>query len=293
LSDFRMACDGRTLILLTGSTGLIGQSVKHRLGERYKVVTIGRSESSDIQCDLSGPVTRLAEDLPQPDRIVHLAAAVPSIEQPDDENSAEKTRAMDGTVFELSRLWGCGAVYASGCSLYPPSESPSEENSPLLVSTSSAYLNAKLHGDDMFAAAPNSCVLRISCPIGKPVPERSVLGTFINQVRTNRPINVFGQGTREQDYVDVRDIADAVERVVRVSSTGVFNIASGRPTTMKKLATLLIDICGGGQVHLASADDSQEGRPARYSIAKARSELGWQPRFSLRQSVRDHNLCTA
>lgn len=276
-------------VLVTGSTGLIGRAVVALLqAERRRVVTLGRAANCDYRMNLSQEGLQLAEKIPRPDFVVHLAAPVPSGEGRSDSIPAyEVTRLIDQNILDACKKWACPVIYTSGCSLYLNKGNKTlNETDELNKELLSPYLQAKAAGDTDFRAYEQGTVLRISCPIGPGISGLSVVGRFLDQLKKNGVINIYGSGTREQDFIDVRDIAESINLVMVHNIQGVFNIASGVPTTMRCLANLIVEVYGGsGQILTGHCKDPQEGFTARYSIARANESLSWYPRRSLKESM--------
>lgn len=221
--------------------------------------------------------------------IIHLAAAVPhSPQYPDNEESANLTRQIDQSVFDAAQAWGCRVVYSSGCSLYgSKSENYYDESQATVSDHDSPYLLAKNQGEKLFSYSRGNVVLRISAPVGPGLPQKVVLMKFLNQALLSQPIEIWGTGKREQNYVDVRDIASALKIALTLTKGGIYNISANVPTTMLELAKTIIKVLGFGEWQFVNKPDPQERERARYSNSNARKELGWQPKITLKKSIRD------
>lgn len=275
-------------VLITGSTGLVGKAViNHFQAMGITCLSIGRDNRCNYVIDLSQENLDLAATIPQPDCVVHLAAAVPRGNHcPDNQTAYRATRWIDRNVLTACRRWDCPVVYASGCSLYRNRGSEwISETDRFKDELASPYLRAKAEGDAEYCAYAPGTVLRISCPIGPGVSRASVFGRFLNQLETTGIITIFGTGSREQDFIDTRDIAASILSVVDRNAQGSFNIASGSPTTMRFLADILVERFGGGEIIIGQQEDPQEGLTARYSISRANEVLDWHPQYSLQESL--------
>jgi nucleoside-diphosphate-sugar epimerase len=276
-------------ILVTGTNGLLGTSVAARLKRAgHEMLLLARRRTSaDIQeFDLAGQGALLTRDVQRrPDIVVHLAAAVPHALRPDDDQSAEATRRMDLVVEQAALHWEAPVVYASGCSLYDRLD-PCFKSETAPVTAETPYLRAKLDGERRFSQISGACVMRVSSPVGPGLRRAVVLAHFIEQARAGRKLEVWGNGLREQDFVSTSDVAEFVAAVVRRRVSGTFNVASGQPRTMLELANMVADIAGSGSVHVGGRPDPQENHVARFSIAAARREAGWEPRVSLSAAIR-------
>jgi nucleoside-diphosphate-sugar epimerase len=281
------------MILLTGASGIIGREVFSTLRTHYEIKKLGRKSQADIQLNLAKPGLDLTHLVSCPDFVIHLAAAVPGAHGiKDDDTSAKTTLLIDKCIYNACRLWQCPVIYASGCSLYQSKGSKEvQETDAIQKNFQSPYLHSKAIGDATFSSLDHCVIIRISCPVGKGLSPACVIGQFVTQLNTKQKITVYGTGTREQDFIDVRDIASAIEKIVNNFFPDVYNIAAGYPTSMRKLADRIIEIKGFGQALFGSKIDPFEGVQARYSIQNAFNKLQWQPKYELSSMLRDHEIC--
>ena len=272
------------MIIVTGASGVIGRALMASLrSDGIEVIGVRREAF-----DLASGASLAAFIGRRPEAVIHLAAAVPhSTHYPDSEASAAKTRAADRTVRDAVLTWDCRVVYASTCSLYEKLTATVKfEDSPVIVRPDSPYMQAKHEGEKMFAALPCCGILRVPAPIGPGLPDTVVAKRFFNQAAAGQAIRVWGTGKREQNYVDVRDIADMFLRAAHSTSQGVFNISADAPTTMLELAAAMARVVPRASFELAGMPDPLEQEYTRYSNARAREVLGWSPKVSLEDSIR-------
>lgn len=268
-------------LLITGAGGLIGRAVVAEAGRRGWPVLV--TDRRALACGANALVAAVAP----PTAVIHLAAVVPDgVSVADDAANADVTRALDAAVIGAAANWGCPLVYASGCSLYTVGDGRFlVEEAPLNRAPASPYLAAKMAGDRAVQNLARGCVLRISAPVGRGLSSQAVLGRFAALAREDKTIEVFGAGTREQDYVDVRDLADLTLRAVERPSPGVYNASAAAPVTMRALAERVTALLGSGRVAGGERPDPAEGRPARYCNARAMATFGWTPRHSLDSAI--------
>lgn len=270
------------MIVVTGASGVIGRALIARLrAERLPYTVLDRAA-------LAGTAPLVSLVPRKPSVVIHLAASVPQPPVfPDDDAKAALTRDMDARVLEAVRQWDCHAVYASGCSLYARKRAAPkrEEDAGTEHPPPSAYLAAKQQGERDFLALERATVLRISAPVGEGLPLVTVVGRFMATARAGGDLEVWGSGLREQNYVDVTDIADALFRTLVARPCELINIAADQPVTMQELAREVVLACGRGVVRMTRRPDPRDGEPARYSNQRAADLLGWRPVTSLRASL--------
>jgi len=115
----------------------------------------------------------------------------------------------------------------------------------------------------------------------------AVIPRFIANLRAGKPPVIYGDGTQTRDFVYVRDVVRANILAMETGAEGVYNIGSGKETSVNELGAILMKLLGyrGEPVHT----DGMPGE-VRHSVAdisRARSLLGWEPAFSLEAGLSD------
>lgn len=271
------------MIVVTGAKGVIGRAVVARLradGVALHVI------SRDV-FDLSKGDALTSVVQRRPTGVIHLAAAVPGLSSyPDTDEVAAITRRIDKCVFEAARLWDCPTIYASGCSLYNR-KNPDllTEESPISTSLTSPYLQAKADGEQLFMALGKGVIARIAGLIGKGLPQYMVASRFISTAAAGGTIMLWGSGMREQDFVDIEDIAFALTAMLRAPDRSIFNVSTGKPVTMLDFARIVIATLGRGSYAFNNMADPRDGEHARFANVRARELLGWSPTVTLKNSI--------
>ena len=72
-------------------------------------------------------------------------------------------------------------------------------------------------------------------------PYRNVVGIFMNQVMSGKPMTVFGDGEQSRAFSHIDDVAPVIARSVAepAAANEVFNVGADQPTTVLELATLV------------------------------------------------------
>ena len=126
-----------------------------------------------------------------------------------------------------------------------------------------------------------------------PLDAHFAIGNFIRDALGAPGITVSGDGTPVRSYMDQRDLAHWLDVLLRKGQTGqAYNVGSDAAVSIAELAHRVRDLLAPGKpVHVeatAAAADAGSFRN-RYvpSIAKARSELGVELRYTLEDAVRE------
>lgn len=281
------------MFLVTGADGIVGRAVCKELQFSGKLVKpvirkrlpISSEEALVIDLATAGALDDLVGG--EIEAVVHLAAAVPhSLYYPDTEVSADITRRIDSSILEFAARLNIPVVYMSTCGLYDRSiEGVKNEDDKSLVRIESPYFSAKFDGEKMFLSHPKSPILRLAAPIGPGLKPSVVVSKFIMAARSEEPIAIWGSGKREQNFIDVRDVASLILKVLDNPRSNIINVAAESPITMQELARQVIEVVGRGTFTYSGNSDPRDGETARYSISKAQDLYGWRPKYDILSSI--------
>ena len=227
------------------------------------------------------------------DYIFHLAGMadiVPSINKPVDYFNANVTGTIN--MLEAARQAGVYKfVYASSSSVYGIpfwDDIPTSENAP--IEPQYPYAETKYQGERWVSHYHRVYGLpTISLRLFNVYGPRSrttgaygaVFGTFLAQKINGKPFTVVGDGNQSRDFVFVTDVCDAFIKAADSRFSGeVFNVGSGKPETISRLAELL----EGPIIHIPE----RPGEPftTHADITKIKKMLDWLPVASFETGVK-------
>ena len=125
-------------------------------------------------------------------------------------------------------------------------------------------------------------------------PEK-LIPLFINNIRHNKPLPVYGKGENVRDWLYVEDHARAIDlifhrgRVADTSNIGGFN--EWRNIDLIKVLIKTVDrLLGrpeGASEHLITYVTDRQGHDLRYAIdsRKLQRELGWEPSLQFEEGI--------
>lgn len=285
-------------IIVTGAGGLIGSCLTSYLRScRYDITAIyyhnvlKDCSESYIKMDLSNEDSYRMLELMPIDMIIHCAAAVPtSFYGESAEKTSEINRIIDNNIIDFCERKGIRLIYMSSCSIYGLDHQESK-NEKSIVSPIGFYAKGKYEAEEKIlnSRIPKPVMLRVNSPYGITQRHQTVLKLFLGSALKNEDIFYHGSGTREQDFINVLDIAVAVEKIITNPDVcGVFNIASGQVITMKKLAELIVKTTdSGSDIKSSNQIDVQDGYKISIDVSKIRTVLKWIPQVTLEQGIAD------
>lgn len=301
--------------LVTGGAGFIGSTLVDALLARGDLVTVvddlstGRLENLDAALGAGAKLIRQdirdgagmleAAREAEPEVVFHVAAQI-DVRRSVADPAFDASINVGGTsnVLDAARAVGCrrlvftstgGAVYGEG----DGQELPLREDAP--IAPMAPYGQSKFAGEGYLALYErlyglSSAALRLGNVYGPrqdPLGEAGVIAIFCGRLLAGERPTVYGDGAQTRDYVYVDDVVAAILAAAESDATGPLNIGTGRETDVLELVSSLREL---------SDVDGFEPEPApprlgevqRISIdpSRAERELGWRPRTSLQEGLR-------
>ncbi|MFI0802959.1 Nucleoside-diphosphate-sugar epimerase [Amycolatopsis lurida] len=291
-------------VVVLGGTGFVGEHVCEAFARQgHEVVAVARSApergrflSLDLTTVSAGELaTRLSETAP-----AIVVNAIGSIWGGSAEDMVERCltptrRLLDALALMpgLPRLVHLGSVLEHTPARPPGSTGP--------VPAQYAYGRAKAEATRLVleataAGGVDGTVLRVANVAGPGSPEVSLLGRVARELAASAAADrgavvKLSLLKAYRDYVDVRDVAEAVVATAAAPVSGeAFDIGRGHAVPVRLLVNLLIEASGVRTRLIEQAD-----RPAarawhdwiEVDTGPAQRRLGWRPRRSLRESVDD------
>jgi UDP-glucose 4-epimerase len=122
------------------------------------------------------------------------------------------------------------------------------------------------------------------------LPERrqGFIATALGRVAQKRPIQIWGDSETVRDYVYVRDVAHAFVMAVEYGGDAqTFNIGSGAGVTLRAALTEIERVTGS--TPQVERQPAQAGTVTQniLDIMRAQQELGWSPRVTFADGLRE------
>ena len=115
-----------------------------------------------------------------------------------------------------------------------------------------------------------------------------VVSNFILQALRGEPITIYGDGGQTRSFCYVDDLIEGLIALMDSADdvTGPINLGNPVEFTIADLATQVIDLTGSKSKLVYADLPPDDPRMRKPDITKARKLLGWQPRTSLEEGLR-------
>lgn len=308
-------------VLVTGGAGFIGSHLVERLAARGDEIVVVDDFSTGRRGNLAGAADEALTviegtvgavlpklDASSFDEIYHLAAAVGVrlvIEAPI--HTIETNVHETSAVLQFAASVGTPVLIASSSEVYGKlNHTPFHEDDDVVYGPTTLsrwsyacskaideYLALAYHDRDGLPAR----VIRFFNTVG---PRQRgewgmVLPRFTEAALAGAPIEVHGDGLQSRCFCDVRDIADALPRLLGEPSCEgtVMNLGKDESITIIDLARLVCETLGSdSEIRLVpydqafgpGFDDLRERRP---DLGRVRTAIGFEPAIPLRRTIED------
>ena len=292
-----------------GGGGFIGSAICDRLlaaGYQLRVferprVPPYRSFGPDEQMEwVTGDIMSMhdvSQVLTGCDGVIHLVSTTLPKSSNDDPIYDVQTNLISSLqILEAMRQQGLGRIIfiSSGGTVYGrPVYLPIDEQHPTNPEVS--YGITKLAIEKYLQVYEKqygirAIILRLTNPYGprqRVDTAQGAIGVFLSRTLGRQPIEIWGDGSVERDYIYISDVADAFLKATRYQGTHhVFNIGSGQGVSLNQVLKHITAVTS-----IEPAVSYQPGRsfdvPVNYvSNQLAADELGWTPQVTLEDGLR-------
>jgi dTDP-L-rhamnose 4-epimerase len=121
-------------------------------------------------------------------------------------------------------------------------------------------------------------------------PYTGILAIFSNLARRNQTINIFEDGLESRDFVFIEDAVEALWRCIRsdVSGVEVFNVGSGKSTSVIQVAREIVDeVKSESQIVVTGEFRLGDIRHNVADLTKIHQVLGFEPEWEFRDGIRE------
>ena len=299
-------------ILVTGGAGFIGSHLvdalmKNRDIEEVRVIdNFSTGKIENISNHLKSKKFSLLKDDIRNRKAVHKAmknidyvfheAAIASVPLSVKNPQACYEVNVNGTLslLEEARIQDATFIYASSCAVYgDPSKIPIREDD--VPKPISPYGASKLSAEALCIAYNKTYGLRSTClryfnvygPRQLYNKYSGVITIFTNQALRGEDITIYGDGKQTRDFIHVKDVVDANLLIANCKHAYglVFNVGTGKETSIKSLALKIIKIVGADIKIVYKAPIKGDIRRSVADISRINKIANYSPKISLDEGL--------
>ena len=292
------------LVVVTGGAGFIGSHIAWELSRDNDVIVIDNlytgirenvpPAAKFVQADIRD-YEAIAELIGNADYVFHEAAQVSVVESVRDPVFTEEVNVIGTLNILRALLDGHGKlIFASSAAVYGDNPNlplrETERPRPLspygvTKATAEEYLRVyhELYGLPVVALR----YFNVFGPRQSANQYAGVISVFINRALKNEPLVIFGDGKQTRDFIYVKDVVKANLLVAesRRANGGVFNVATGRQTSILELAMKILEITGANTSILFDKPRPGDIRHSLADISEIK-KLGFEPEWSLEEGLK-------
>jgi UDP-glucuronate decarboxylase len=291
--------------LVTGAAGFLGSHLVDRLlAEGYEVVGVDNLMTGDL-ANLKNAAKDprfhfQAHDVRHPMQVYaqivfNMACPASPVHYQHDPYATFTTSALGAMqLVDMARGRHCRIVHASTSEIYgDPSVHPQPETywgnvNP--IGPRACYDEGKRAAETLLMDARrcwgiDTRIIRIFNTYGPRMAfdDGRVVSNFIVQALKGKPLTIFGTGLQTRSFCYVDDLIEGFMRVARLKDfDGPMNLGNPEETTMRELASLVLELTGAKSEITSEALPADDPRQRRPDIARAKALIGFAPQTSLR-----------
>lgn len=314
--EYKVKSNYETVILITGSCGFIGFHLSFKLlslgyiiigvdmydsfvyDSSYKVMNSEKLKMFNNYREYNENILDRSHILEnKPDIVIHLAGYAnvrKSIEYPDMyvKNNIEVTCNLLQQIHKshIKPLF----IYASSSSVYGTNKKvPFEEYDPLLNIESPYALSKKVSEEYVGFFCKTYKLQAIGLrfftvygPGGRP---DMAIFNFLDKIRKDEPIIMYGDGSMERDYTFVLDIVEGIYNCFKLhlkeGEHNIYNLGNNSPVKLSKIISICEKVTGK-RANVIKMNVPLGDVPITYAnINKAKIELDYNPKTNIETGI--------
>lgn len=267
-------------IAISGISGFLGSHLAAFFSNENQVTGIS---TSNLPKDFPVYNFQQLDLMAIPDVVIHSHAAVVSGNAVLNNELLFKGNVA-ATEILVNAFPNAKHLYISSVSVYGNQEKTATENTP--ASPVSNYAISKFWGEKIVLQAEKSNVIRLSSLYGNGMKEGTLLPNYVSQALEKQQIEVWGDGSRTQNYIHVSDVVAAIAAMIEKDEwqQQVYLGVSDKEHSNIEMARLISDPAKATIV-FKNTDLSPS---VSYDNRLTKEKLGWEPKIQIPTAIQSY-----
>ena len=270
-------------VIITGIHGFLGNRLKELLFADFYVFGIARSESLKSEVPVFSS-TKLDAINVKPDYLIICHAAVSSgnVKLDSDILFDANVKLTEQLVskFNTSKI-----IYISTASIFYGDGVIIKENN--INSPSNGYSISKYWAEKIVLNTKRATVLRLSSLFGIGMSENTIIPNYIKQALSNKVIEVWGDGKRNQNYTHIDDVCryimKSIEAFEQINGK-VLLAVHGEEYSNIALAKIISEATHSEIIYI----NEDNAISLHYNNEETRRLLNWNPISDFNQEIQNY-----
>jgi len=297
---------GRLKIIIFGGAGFLGSSIAKRLLEKNNEIIVFdlKSPKSDLMRKkgiqvIEGDLLKIDDakiSFEGVDFVIHMASVTSPSESMENPEKDKMNLTISQRIFDKAIAAGVKRILypSSGGTIYGmPEKLPVDETQPPNPIIPYAATKVKIERKLMEMCEDSGTiplVFRYGNPYGPnqhPAHGTGVITAWLERIRDEKPIDLYGGGEAARDYIFVQDATDAcLMASSSARAEGIYNIGSGVPTTLSEIIETMKKVTERKiEINFFSLRPNDKVSRISLDIRKSKRDFGWKPKISLEKGV--------
>ena len=266
-------CIVKSKIIITGSSGFIGNRLFKKLNEK-KINCIGLSRQKIKGLNQVSSYSSFKNN--QNDVLVHLAQNT---------NTNVKNRVDEIKEFKklIKKKWR-HIIYVSSVNVYGAESSKHHLPNEKVIATNS-YTKTKITCEELTRKKMGT-VLRFSNLYGPNMCQNTVIGNLINQLRGKGPI-VMKETKSVRDFLWIDDAIESILLAIKYKPSATFNVGTGKGTSIKELIKITLQLANIKKKDIIEKNQKIRETWVLIDISHTKKNIKWKPKTSLRVGIKN------
>ena len=302
--------DSSLNLVVTGGAGFIGSNLTLALQNKFpnaRLTVIDDFRSGDFRNLAGYRGDFVAQNLAtldwqeqfgdeKFDAIFHLASITDTTNHDQFEQVHDNVESFR-RILNFARPTKTRIIFASSASIYGAAEEASVESNGAAPANVYAFSKAIMDNLAVREAKenPNWIIvgLRYFNVYGPREAHKGVPASMVyhlsKQIKAGQRPRIFKHGDQKRDFVYVKDVIDGSIRALDAKQSGIYNLGSGKARSFNELVDVLNKSLGKNlQPDYFDNPHTHYQNFTQADLTKVRGALGYEPRFSLEEGVRDY-----